>query len=336
MAFNLAEPPEWWVKYKPLRWVFALVVLFGIYRIVVPRFLDDDSPPPAHTETAETKILAFPDDSAVKPQPAPVTLPTPPPAVKVEPKPAPLPAPVLPPTPPPVVRPTPPPPVAKPTPAPVAQPTPPAAKPTPPPVAKPTPAPAPKPTPPVTAKPAPTPPATPPPTVAKATPPTGPARFTAVETERVTFIDKLRSYDSVEKLQGQLRAGGFGAEQSTIEKKVPPDRYPPFRSDTLLVPNYKHGNYEGKLTLEFFNDRLYQAQFLPKQPREYLAWLRRNDVPLARKTSGRSSYTQGHLQVISNIDFATSEFGSTMSTAPFVMWEDTRLVQQMRDWGPLR
>ena len=316
MAFNLKEPPEWWIKYKPLRWVFALVVLFGIYRGVVPRFLDDDSPPPAPTETAETKIPAFPDDSAVKPQPTPA--PAPPAAAKVEPIAAPPPPTVVPPTPPPLVKPTPPPPVAKPTPAPVAQPTPPAAKPTPPAVAKPTP------------------PATPPPTVAKATPPTGPARFTAVEAERVTFMDKLRSYDSVDKLQGQLRVGGFSAEQSTIEKKVPPDRYPPFRSDTLLVTNYKHGNHEGKLTLEFFNDRLYQAQFIPKQPREYLQWLRRNDVPLARRSSGRSSYTSGHLQVVSNIDFATSEFGSTMSTAPFVMWEDTRLVQQMRDWGPLR
>jgi hypothetical protein len=161
------------------------------------------------------------------------------------------------------------------------------------------------------------------------------ARFTQVEAERVMFMDNLRSYDSVDMIREQLQKSGFSAQASTIEKKVSRSRYPPFRSDTLQVEKFKHAGHEGKLTLEFFNDRLYEAQFVPDKPDAYLKTLRSKGVPLKYQSTGRTSFTRGPLQVSSNIDFAASEVGRSMHARPFVLWNDQRLTQQMRDWGPL-
>ncbi|HXG28926.1 MAG TPA: hypothetical protein VNJ47_08755, partial [Nevskiales bacterium] len=207
----------------------------------------------------------------------------------------------------------------------------PAAKPEPP-VAAPVPKPVPKPPPPVVAA-APK-PATPPPTPVEPAPDPA-AAYTAVAAERVAFMGALRSYDSVAAVQTQLAQGGYTAELSTIERKPPSHRYPPYRNDTLAVSKYTHGAYEGKLTLEFFNDRLYQAYFVPAQPAEYLRWLRGRGFALPVKRTGRSSLTQGHLRITTNIDFASSDVGRAMLAKPFVMWEDLRLVQQMQEWGPV-
>lgn len=309
------EPPEWWRKWKPLRWLFGIVVIASLWASFGP---EDD----AESEIATPVTAAAPEVVAVAPV-EPVAIPTPEPTLTPQP-------PVTPPSPP-IVPPAP---VEPAKVAPVVPPTP---------VAPP--APAPKPVVPPAPKPAPitqakaTPPAVTPPAPKAVEPiePVDPAtRFTAVASDRVVFMSVLRSFDSVEAVNAQLSKAGFSAAASTIEKKVNPNRYPPYRSDTLQVDNYKHAGYEGKLILEFFNDRLYEAQFLPKDPRNYLQWLRTHNVNLPRKSSGRSTLSQGNLQVVSNIDFATSDVGRSLPNTPFVLWEDRRLVQQMRDWGPLR
>lgn len=310
MAEKWLEPPEWWRKWKPLRWLFAIVVIWWLLATFLPRY-QAESEAPAPVQPAEPEIVAA---APVEPAATPVTPSKPEPVVPKPTPPAPTPAP-----PKPIVKPAPA--VVAPV-APVVKPATPAPKPTPP-------VPQAKAEPPSAVKPAAKP--------VEAIEPADPAaRFTAVAPDRVVFMNVLRSYDSVDAVNEQLQKAGFSAATSTIEKKVNTSRYPPFRSDTLLVQSYQHAGHEGKLTLEFFNDRLYEAQFIPKDPRDYLAWLRTHRINLARKPSGRSSFNQGHLQVVSNIDFATSDVGRSLPTAPFVLWEDLRLVQQMRDWGPLR
>jgi hypothetical protein len=292
MPIKLPEPPEWWLKYKPLRWVLAALVLYWIFGTLLPRFRAE-SPP--------------------------VAQPAAPPAA------APAAAEAGPPPPPPPPAPVAPPPATTATPA---------AKPEPPPAAPPVPKPAPKPAPPpaVTTTPKPATPAAP----ADAEPAPDPAAaYTAVAAERVAFMGALRSYDSVAAVQAWLGQGGYASELSTIERKPQGRRYPPYRNDTLVTARYRHGEYEGRLTLEFFNDRLYQAYFVPAQPAEYLRWLRSRGLALPVRRTGRSSLTQGHLRITTNIDFASSDVGRAMLATPFVMWEDLRLVQQMQAWGPV-
>ena len=286
MVFKLPEPPEWWVKYKPLRWILVVLVVYWFFGTLLPRLrteapavAEDSVEAPAEVATAETE-----------------------PAAEI----------TAPPAPPPVAEP-------------VAKPPPPEPEP-----AKPAPAP-PKPLAPAPV--APSPPAT---VAEEETEPDPAARYTRVEAERVTFMGALRSYDSVSTVRDWLEASGYSASVSTIERDLPSTRYPPYRNDTLVVPEYKHADHEGRLTLEFFNDRLYQAQFMPAQPPQYLSWLRGRGVALPVKRTGRSTVTQGYLRISTNIDFASSDVGTVMGSSPFVLWEDLRLLQQMQDWGPLR
>jgi hypothetical protein len=327
MARNWMEPPAWWVKYKPLRWVLAAVVLYWIFGTLLPRF-KEDSPVTAEPIPAEKPVE--PVASAPKPAPlppAPVTpaeIPKPPPAVPITPpKPAPVPAPVAKPLPekPPVIAATPKPP---PKPVPV---TPPKPAPVAPPKPVPTPAPVAKAAPPVQAQ------AKPAPAPAPVLDPM--ARYTQVESERVSLINGLRSYDGVEAVKALLEKAGYAVGVSVIERPSN-SRYPPYRNDTLVVSNYKHAEFEGKLTLEFFNDRLYQTFFEPAKAADYLGRLRARGVALPVKRTGRSTLTIGNLLISTNIDFAVSEVGTVMRAKPFVLWEDTRLTQQMKEWGPVR
>jgi hypothetical protein len=161
------------------------------------------------------------------------------------------------------------------------------------------------------------------------------ARYTEVESARVSLINGLRSYDSVETLRALLEKTNYSIDASTIERPSN-SRYPPFRTDTLVIANYRHAEFEGKLTLEFFNDRLYQTYFEPAKAADYLRWLRGRGVALPVKRTGRSSLTQGHLLISTNIDFASSDVGAVMRAKPFAFWEDTRLQQQLKEWGPVR
>jgi hypothetical protein len=160
------------------------------------------------------------------------------------------------------------------------------------------------------------------------------AAYTSVVPDRVQLMGTLRSYDSVQIVSDQLQKGGYTSKSSQITK--PKMRhYPPFRTDTLDIDGYKHLGQAGHLTLEFFNDRLYQAYFIPDKPAAYLALLRKSGVPLKREESSRSVLTQGNLHMESNIDFASSDVGMQMHSNPYIYWRDERLFNQFKDWGPL-
>ena len=304
MAVKWMEPPDWWVKYKPLRWLLALLAIYWIFGTLLPRLRTEPATvvtQPAPVAPAPASTIEPADIATAPAIPATVAAPAPtPPAVVPPPKPLePAAAPVVTP------QPT--------TPVPIKPPTPTAPEPAPAaaavvPQAQPEEAPAPDPA----------------------------DRYTEVESARVNLINPLRSYASVEAVQDVLGQAGYTAQVSTIKKKLPNDRYPPYRNDTLVIAAYKDAGFAGTLTLEFFNDRLYQAHFVPAQPADYLRWLRNQGLSLPQKRTGRSSLTRGDLRVTTNIDFASSDVGRIMQTTPYVLWEDTRLTQQMKDWGPVR
>ena len=147
------------------------------------------------------------------------------------------------------------------------------------------------------------------------------------------MIDPLKSYESVEAIEARL--SDYSLDRSHVAKPRNP-RYPPYRTDTVVVKDFKHLDQPGELTLEFFNDRLYEAEFRPEDPQKYLALLRKKGLPLKRESVGKSEFTSGHLRVATNIDFATSDVGKSLHTQPYVIWQDLRLVAQLREWGPIR
>lgn len=158
--------------------------------------------------------------------------------------------------------------------------------------------------------------------------------YTSVAKDPVALMDKLRSYSSVQAVTEQLQRGGYTWKADNLVK---PGRrnYPPYRTDTLTIAGYRHLGQEGQLTLEFFNDRLYETNFAPANAESYLRILRKQGVPLRREESGRSQMTQGALHVETNIDFAVSDVGRQLHITPYIYWRDLRLMQQLKDWGPL-
>lgn len=160
------------------------------------------------------------------------------------------------------------------------------------------------------------------------------APYTAIAKDPVALMNGMRSYSSVQTVTALLLQHGYTWKAEQIAR---PSRrtYPPYRTDTLTVANYRHLGEEGTLTLEFFNDRLYETSFVPVRAGKYLQLLRNQGVPLRRRESGRSELTQGNLSMETNIDFATSDVGTAMHLAPYLFWRDARLMQQLRDWGPL-
>jgi hypothetical protein len=156
-------------------------------------------------------------------------------------------------------------------------------------------------------------------------------RFLEVAPDPVVLLSGFRSYDTVESVKARLDE--LQVASTTNSLRPPASRkYPPRDRDTLQAPSYKHLGIEGQLTLEFFNDRLYEATFVPMEPAEYAEKLHRADQRLKRERSGRVEQITGHLRVASNVDFTTTDVGRSLQTKPYVIWQDLRLVEQLDEW----
>lgn len=156
-------------------------------------------------------------------------------------------------------------------------------------------------------------------------------RFLEKAPNTVALLDGFKSFDTVESAKARLDAAQAA---STLTSLRPPasGKYPPRDRDTLRAAEYRHLGMEGELTLEFFNDRLYEAHFVPVEASDYAEKLRRVDQRLKRERSGRIEQIAGHLRIASNVDFAGTEVGRSLQTKPYVIWQDLRLVQQLDEW----
>ena len=156
-------------------------------------------------------------------------------------------------------------------------------------------------------------------------------RFLEVAPNPVQLLDGIRSYDPVESVKARLDELSV---VSTLSSMRPPasGKYPPRDRDTVVAPAYKHHGVEGVLTLEFFNNRLYEATFVPGDPEVYAARLHAADRRLKRERSGRVEQVFGHLRVASNVDFSITDVGRSLQTKPYVVWQDVRLVQLLDEW----
>lgn len=156
-------------------------------------------------------------------------------------------------------------------------------------------------------------------------------RFTDVAADPVALLDTFRSYETVEDARAAL-------DQAKIQYAVtgdhppPSGKYPPRDRDTIEAKAYKHLGIEGDLTLEFFNNRLYEADFVPAEVDEYVEKLHKADPRLKRDRLGRSERIVGNLRLATNVDFAATDVGRNLRTKPYVIWQDLRLTQQLDEW----
>lgn len=157
------------------------------------------------------------------------------------------------------------------------------------------------------------------------------ASFTAVAANPVVLFGQYSSYDTVDSAVARLEAAKAKVRKSS---QHPPasGKYPPRDRDTLVAAEYTHLGVVGELTLEFFNDRLYEATFIPGDAVAYARLLHEADSRLKREPSNRIEFVDGPLRIASNVDFAATEVGRDLNTKPFAIWQDTRLVQSLDDW----
>lgn len=138
------------------------------------------------------------------------------------------------------------------------------------------------------------------------------------------------SYESVEAVSAKLVEQGVEASRRRIARPVSP-RYPMHVLDTLSL-DYALLGTKGRLTLEFFNDRLYEVGFEPEDAAICATELKHEEPQLQRDRNGRAERAEGNLRVASNVDLAISNVGRSLRTEPYVLWQDQRLIRERDAW----
>ncbi len=156
-------------------------------------------------------------------------------------------------------------------------------------------------------------------------------KFTAVVADPVAMIAPLKSYDSVGKVRDVLDGQKLKYSVTPV-RPADSTKYPPRDTDTIVVAAFPHFGVNGQLTLEFFNDRLWEATFVPGDLRDYVGNLHAGEPRLKREKDGRTEMTIGPLRLATNVDFASTDTGRNLQTKPYVIWQDLRLKDALDDW----
>ncbi len=157
------------------------------------------------------------------------------------------------------------------------------------------------------------------------------AQFRNIEEPRVMLADVFRSYDSEAAVTTALEAAGLSVQRNILQRPFNP-LHPPRRIATFTINAYRHLDTEGVLMLEFFNDRLMEADFRPDDPARYAARLHRTLPGLQRGRTGHAEWVSPPLRVWSTVDLARSKVGRTLGSEGVVLWQDLRLIAQRDGW----
>ena len=156
-------------------------------------------------------------------------------------------------------------------------------------------------------------------------------KFTAGAKDPAAMIEPLNSYDSVARVRDVLDAKKLKYTVTPVRPKSS-TKYPPRDTDTIVVAGYPHYGVAGQLTLEFFNDRLFEATFVPADLKEYVGKLHASDPRLKREKDGRTEVRVGTLRIATNVDFASTDTGRNLQTKPYVIWQEMRLKDALDEW----
>lgn len=156
------------------------------------------------------------------------------------------------------------------------------------------------------------------------------ARYTG-SAAGLPLADGFQSYQSVDAVMARLSAGGHAATRRRIARPPSAD-YPPRALDTLVVQDYDYRALRGRLALEFFNDRLFEADFRPADATAAAQLLQAELRSFTRDRNGRAERLQGDLRIATNLDYATSAVGRALTVQAYLIWQDLRLVRERNDW----
>lgn len=154
--------------------------------------------------------------------------------------------------------------------------------------------------------------------------------YTAIEPDHVS-LGAFHSYDSVATVRATLTNEKY--EWGETHLHAPSSEfYPRHDMDTLNVKAYHHLDNDGELNLEFFNDRLYEVEFIPKDPDAYARAIHVALPDLKSNRVGDAILISGPLRIASNVDLARSSVGQSLQAHPYVIWQDLRLIRQRDQW----
>ena len=154
--------------------------------------------------------------------------------------------------------------------------------------------------------------------------------YTAVLPQKVP-LGEFQSYQSLQAVGVELTKAGYQFSAKAMHTPSS-ELYPPHDMDTLTVEAYTHLDNEGTLNLEFFNNRLYEVEFIPSDPGSYAPALHQAYPALQRNRFGNTELVDGNLRMSSNIDLVRSSVGQTLRSKPYAIWQDLRLTRQRDQW----
>jgi hypothetical protein len=145
--------------------------------------------------------------------------------------------------------------------------------------------------------------------------------FVEVRGDRAKLIAPFESYESISTVRRRLTDGGFTwaviENSQTVAKG---EKRPPFQIYVIKIENFSNQGFEGTLKLQFFNDRMMATWFYPKNFASYRAALESRHPELR---SGRATVIE---------QFTRIEFGVDHEQRAYVVWEDSRLRDELDLW----
>lgn len=129
-----------------------------------------------------------------------------------------------------------------------------------------------------------------------------------------------------------VRAAHADAVVVTDIRRPATRAHPPRELLTLELRPFTHLDVPGRLTLDFFNDRLMEVTFYPDNVQAYAPALARAERGLQRQGANRQVGVSGHRRVAANIAQQASPLGPSMGARAFVLWQDLRLRRELDDW----
>lgn len=146
----------------------------------------------------------------------------------------------------------------------------------------------------------------------------------------LSLTQGFRSYASIAQVETRLRAAGHTDWLHDTRHAKASSDYPPYDFDSLEVAGYRHLDVPGVLTLQFFNDRLFQVEFVPTDPEAYVR--RMGVLKLRSSRNARAERVSGNLRIASSVGLAVSKVGQHLRSEPYVIWQDLRLIRQRDEW----
>lgn len=156
--------------------------------------------------------------------------------------------------------------------------------------------------------------------------------YTRIEAAHVALADRFNSYDDLGTVTKTLSEAGYEGWTAASHHTPRSSAYPPYNFDTIVVEKYTHLDQEGKLTLSFFNNRLFEAEFDPADAASYAKQLRTLDLKPRVDENARAEKIEGDQRIVSTVELALSPVGKSLRTQPFVLWQDLRLIRARAAW----